>query len=114
MALAFYQNSVAMVEDLPESAFTNANCTKQNYKCTYNEAMQIMTKAYGKQAQKCYIAVALYTVTLFVSLHQYWMNSERHKVLRLNKNAQRERKAYVRQFEALRMQSFDSPRVSAL
>ena len=106
MALAFYQNSVAMVEDLPESAFTNANCIKQNHKCTLNETVEIMTKAYGKQAQTCVMAVALYTVTLIISLHQYWTNSERHKVARLNTNPHRGRKASVCQSETVKMHSF--------
>ena len=79
MALAFYQNSVAFVEDLPESAFKNNirhNCTKNGNKCTYKETVLIMEEAYGEQAQNCGIAVALYILTLIVSLHQLWMNSE--------------------------------------
>merc|ERR1712018_676599 len=104
MALAFYQNSVAFVEDLPESAFTNANCTKVgNKKCNYRETVGIMEKAYGEQAQNCGVAVALYILTLIVSLHQLWMNSDRDTVVKLNTNLQRGRNAYVRHFDNVPM-----------
>ena len=73
MAIAFYKNSVAFVEDLPESVFKN--CTER--KCTYTATVDVMKAAYGQQAENCGIAVALYIVTLVVCLHQLWMNSDR-------------------------------------
>ena len=36
-----------------------------------------MKEAYEQQAQNCGMAVALYVLTLIVSMHQLWMNSER-------------------------------------
>ena len=81
MALAFYSNSVAFVEDLPESAFTNCTEGSKYYTgpCTFEQNVDIMKKAYAQQAQNCGLAVALYIVTLIVSVHQLWMNSERGK-----------------------------------
>ena len=76
MALAFYQNSVAFVEDLPESVFANCTNTKEGNTCSYDETVIIMEKAYAQQAENCGIAVALYILTLIVSLHQLWMNSD--------------------------------------
>ena len=75
MAIAFYQNSVAFVEDLPESAFKN--CTQPQGQCSYSEIVEKMKTAYGQQAENCGVAVALYIVTLVVCLHQLWMNSDR-------------------------------------
>ena len=83
MAMAFYQNSVAFVEDLPESVYVNnplfdcTNTTTPGHKCDFNETVSIMKTAYVQQAKNCGMAVALYIVTLLVSLHQLWMNSER-------------------------------------
>ena len=77
MALCFYQNSVAFVEDLPESVFANCTNIKEGKKCSYDETVNIMEEAYAEQAKNCGIAVALYILTLIVSLHQLWMNSDR-------------------------------------
>ena len=81
MALAFYSNSVAFVEDLPESAFDKCKENNEKYTkpCNFQDNVDIMKKAYGEQAQNCGMAVALYIVTLVVSLHQLWMNSEQGK-----------------------------------
>ena len=78
MAIAFSQNSIAFVEDLPESAFEN--CT-QKTPCDYGETVDIMKTAYLQQARNCGMAVALYIVTLLVCLHQYWLNSDRGWIL---------------------------------
>ena len=75
MALAFYSNSVAFVEDLPENAL-NRNCTNSGG-CSFSETVRNMKEAYEQQAQNCGMAVALYVLTLIVSMHQLWMNSER-------------------------------------
>ena len=77
MALAFYQKSVAFVEDLPGSAFANCTNIKEGNTCSYEQTVEIMEKAYAQQAENCGIAVALYILTLIVSLHQLWMNSDR-------------------------------------
>ena len=65
MALAFYSRSVAFVEDVH---FNETVQSKAEY-------MDNLEKAYDDQALNCGIAVALYVVTLLVSLHQYWLNS---------------------------------------
>jgi hypothetical protein len=101
MAIAFYQNSVAFVEDLPESAFEN--CTES--KCDYGETVDIMKTAYGQQAKNCGMAVALYIVTLVVCLHQLWMNSDRDTLVRRNTSPDRGRNAYVRHFDNVPMDS---------
>ena len=75
MALAFYSNSVAFVEDLPENAL-NRNCINSGG-CSFSETVRNMKEAYEQQAQNCGMAVALYVLTLIVSMHQLWMNSER-------------------------------------
>ena len=79
MALAFYSNSVAFVEDLPEKAFENCTEGSPNYikPCSFEDNVNIMKEAYAQQAHNCGLAVALYIVTLMVSLHQLWMNTER-------------------------------------
>jgi hypothetical protein len=102
MALAFYSNSVAFVEDLPENAL-NRNCTKSD--CSFSETVRNMKEAYEQQAQNCGMAVALYVLTLIVSMHQLWMNSERESIIRLPTNPQRGRNAYVRQFDNVPMDS---------
>merc|ERR1711884_98407 len=65
MALAFYSRSVAFVEDVH---FNETVQSQEEYKDN-------LEKAYDDQALNCGIAVALYVVTLLVSLHQYWLNS---------------------------------------
>ena len=61
------------------SSTSGANCTntKEGNTCSYDETVIIMEKAYAQQAENCGIAVALYILTLIVSLHQLWMNSDR-------------------------------------
>lgn len=107
MALAFYSNSVAFVEDLPESAFNKCTEGKKDYTgpCSYQDNVNIMKKAYGEQAQNCGMAVALYIVTLIVSVHQLWMNSERDNSVRMPTAPRRGRNAYVRHFDNVPMDS---------
>jgi len=66
MALAFYYNSVAFVEDLklPKEFYHEADNLRDD-----------ITKTSGKVAESCAVAVALYVVTLCFSLHQLWMNN---------------------------------------
>ena len=72
MALSFYYNSVAFAEDLPIK-----ECEKQ---CTFEDMKEKMEIAYGQQAENCGIAVLLYFVTLAISLHQLWMNSDQGRI----------------------------------
>ena len=65
MALAFYSRSVAFVEDLK---FNETAPNSQEY-------LDRLDDAYDFQAFNCGIAVALYFLTLLISLHQYWLNS---------------------------------------
>ena len=68
MAIAFYQNSVAFVEDLK---IAQCNATE----CSFQGEVDKMERAYAQQAENCGMAVLLYFVTLAVSLHQMWMNN---------------------------------------
>ena len=65
MGLAFYSRSVAFIEDI------NFNDTTTNRE-EYDESFET---AYDDQALNCMIAVALYTLTFAISVHQYWLNS---------------------------------------
>ena len=65
MALAFYSRSVAFIEDV------KFNDTVTDWK----EYQDNLETAYDHQATNCMIAVALYALTLAISVHQYWLNS---------------------------------------
>ena len=63
MGLAFHSRSVAFVEDL---RFNETDV--ENYK-------ENMEKTFDIQAMNCGVAVAMYALTLIISLHQYWLNT---------------------------------------
>ena len=68
MALSFYYNSVALVDDLPlpKQVYTSAD-----------ELRDDMATSYGQLAENCGIAILLYVLTFCISVHQLWVNSKR-------------------------------------
>ena len=69
MGAAFSSRSVALVEDI----YINETI---KYK-SEAKLLDAMDESYSKSATNCYIAAALYCVTLVVALHQRWLNNRR-------------------------------------
>lgn len=65
MGICFYKNSVAFIEDipLPNDTYSSSNKLRED-----------ITSGYGIVTENCFVAMALYIVTLLFSLHQLWMN----------------------------------------
>ena len=67
MGIAFYNNSVAFVQDLSDGGYhINATGVKDD-----------MNNQFNVRAKNCGTATALYLLTFTLAVHQVWVNSNR-------------------------------------
>ena len=71
MALAFYVNSVALIDDLPMKDEEVIPGSQGNI----NIVVGKMNDLYEQQALNCSIAAGLYLLTLLLSIHQFRLNN---------------------------------------
>ena len=69
MGIAFCNNSVAFVHDLPEVDYHKFNSTE--------EIKGEMNRQFKISAKNCGIAAAMYLLTFLFSVHQVWVNGDR-------------------------------------
>ena len=73
MALSFYMNSVALVDDLGYNE-KDWEEIKEDSQWDLTKVVDDINSRYGRQALNCAIAAGLYALTFFMSLHQFVAN----------------------------------------